>query len=58
MNTIPTYLRGRKTYTLGITLICYLIVQAINGDQPDAIVVDAMLAAMGLTIRAGIATEK
>jgi hypothetical protein len=49
------YLQGKKTYAVGAALLAYLFIQSfITRDAVDQNIVNAMLAAMGLTIRAGI----
>ena len=55
MNTINEALDGRKTYAAAGVLIVYLIVTAINQQEPDESVVSGLLAAIGVFLRAGVA---
>ncbi len=48
------FLNGKKTYAVGAALVTYLIVQAINGMEPDQNIVTGLLAGMGLTLRHGM----
>lgn len=52
MNILKTWLQNKKTRGLGTGLILYLLIQFINDQPPDPVIVDGLLAGMGLTIYA------
>lgn len=52
MNYIVNWLRGKKTRGLGTGLILYVLMQFLNGEPPDPLIIDGLLAGMGLTIYA------
>jgi len=52
------WLKGKKTYAVGVALLCYIAVQYLT-EQPVATEwIYAAFGAMGLTIRHGVANGK
>lgn len=51
---VQKWLDGKKTYLLGAVLLMYVAVETFAGREPDQAVVYGLMAAMGITLRAGV----
>ncbi len=56
MNDVWGFLAGKKTYVIGWATLAYIVIQYFINKQPvDQEILLGALAAMGITLRSGVA---
>ncbi len=54
MSEILRLVSGRKTYSIGVALIAYLVVQFLNKEPADMTIITGLLSGQAMALRAGV----